>query len=67
MLIGDSNRLRRNFIQKCECGGYHFPHRRTGGACAHGPRRDYYLALRADLSKPEAEALLPSWQLEKMP
>lgn len=66
MLIGDSSRRRRNFLQKCECAGYWFPHRRTGGACMHGPRSDYFLALRAGLSKPEAEALLPSWQLEKI-
>lgn len=41
-----SVRWRLNQRLKCECGGYHFPHRRTGGACDHSPTRDYHLALR---------------------
>lgn len=57
----------RNTRLRCDCGGYHFPHRRTGGACHHGPRSDYYLALRQGVSRPEAEALLWAHQLERMP
>lgn len=56
----------RNTRLKCECGGYHFPHRKTGGACYHGPRSDYYLALRAGTTRNEAEQLLWSTQLERM-
>lgn len=62
-----SPRWRRNRARKCNCGGYHFPHRRTGGACHHGPRADYYLGLRSGLSKPEAEALLWAHVLETLP
>lgn len=57
----------RNTLLRCDCGGYHFPHRRTGGACDHGPRRDYWLALRAGLPTSEAEALLPANQLDRLP
>lgn len=49
----------------CDCGGYHFPHRKGGGACEHSPRVEYYLALRAD--EPEPLALLWADKLERMP
>jgi hypothetical protein len=57
----------RNTRLRCDCGGYWFPHRRTGGACHHGPRSEYYLALRAGWPKNEAEALLSADQLEGLP
>lgn len=57
---------RRHQLQKCECGGYHFPHRRTGGACHHGPRSDFYLALRHGVPQGEAMLLLSVNQLEAM-
>jgi hypothetical protein len=56
----------RNTRLRCDCGGYWFPHRRTGGACTHGPRADYFLALRAGVPQPEAMALLSVNQLERM-
>ena len=37
---------RRHQEQKCECGGYHFPHRRGGGACDASPRQAIYIAIR---------------------
>jgi hypothetical protein len=52
---------------RCDCGGYHFPHRRTGGACDHGARRDYYLAVRCGVPRLEALELLSAAQLERMP
>ena len=52
--------------ERCDCGGYWFPHRRTGGACCHGPRCDFYLALRAGWPRHEAEQLLSADQLERM-
>lgn len=51
---------------RCCCTGYHFPHRRGGGACEHSPRADYYRAKRAGLSESEAQALLSAAQLESM-
>lgn len=62
-----SPRWKRNRRLKCVCGGYWFPHRRTGGACHNGPRSEYYLALRQGLSKPEAEALLWADKLDSLP
>ena len=59
--------LWRNTRRKCVCGGYHFPHRKGGGACEHGLRRDYYLAIRQGLSKPDALALLSVNGLESLP
>ena len=52
--------------QVCRCGGYAFPHRRSGGACDHSPLRDYYLAVRQGVPKPEAETLLWADKLEKL-
>lgn len=62
-----ASRLWRNTRLRCDCGGYHFPHRRTGGACIHGARSEYYHALRAGVPKNDAEALLWADKLEKMP
>ena len=56
----------RNTRLRCDCGGYHFPHRRTGGACTHGARSDYYLALRQGIDQAEAQQLLSADQLERM-
>ena len=50
----------------CHCQGYHFPHRKEGGACWHGPRSDYYVALQKGVPENEALALLSANQLEKM-
>lgn len=41
-----SLRWARNHRLKCLCLGYHFPHRRSGGACDHSRTRDFHLALR---------------------
>ena len=49
----------RASAQRCDCGGYWFPHRRGGGACDYSRRRDYHLALRAGCSRDEALRLLP--------
>jgi hypothetical protein len=57
----------RNTRNRCDCSGYHFPHRKTGGACCHGPRADYYQALRQGLDRAEAEQLLSADQLARMP
>lgn len=61
-----SPRYRRNQRLKCVCGGYHFPHRRGGGACRHGPRGNYYEALRCGLSVDEAKKLLNPQDLARM-
>lgn len=53
--------------ERCDCSGYWFPHRRGGGACEHSPRREYYLALRARMTKADAEALLWADKLELLP
>jgi len=60
-------RRRRNSRLRCDCSGYWFPHRRTGGACLSGPRADYYHAIRQGSEKKEAEALLWAHQLERLP
>lgn len=56
----------RHQREKCGCGGYHFPHRRTGGACDHSPRAAYYIALRHGATQAEAMELLSADQLERM-
>jgi hypothetical protein len=56
----------RNTRLRCDCSGYWFPHRKTGGACTHGPRSDFYNALRAGLPVSEAMALLSAVQIERM-
>lgn len=59
-------RWKRNRKLKCTCGGYHFPHRRGGGACLEGPRAEYYERLRQGESKSEAMLCLTVDQLERM-
>jgi hypothetical protein len=59
-----SKRWKRNQRLKCGCGGYHFPHRRGGGACVHSIRADYYVALRGGATRAEAEAQLWAHVLE---
>lgn len=61
-----SNSRHLNTRYRCDCSGYWFPHRRTGGACIYGPRSDYYHALRQGLDQAEAMALLSVNQLERM-
>lgn len=56
----------RNTRLRCDCSGYWFPHRKTGGACVHGPRSDFYHALRAGLDMAEAMTLLSAAQIERM-
>lgn len=56
----------RHQRQKCNCGGYWFPHRKGGGACDHSPRADFYRALRNGATLSEAQLLLSVNQLEVM-
>jgi hypothetical protein len=56
----------RNTRLRCDCGGYWFPHRKTGGACHLGPRSTYYLAKRGGATEAEAQAELTINQLERM-
>jgi hypothetical protein len=56
----------RNTRLRCDCMGYHFPHRKAGGACEHSPRADYYHALRCGLPREEALLMLSVDQLERM-
>lgn len=57
----------RNTRLRCDCMGYHFPHRKTGGACVHSPRRTYYEMLRAGMSQAEAMCEgLTAGQIEAM-
>lgn len=46
-MAGRSPRWRRNRRLKCMCEGYHFPHRRAGGACNHSRTQVYHLLIRA--------------------
>jgi hypothetical protein len=50
----------------CWCGSYHFPHRRTGGACVHSSRADYYAAMRAGAPLAECMQLLSAADLRRM-
>ena len=50
----------------CHCGGYHFPHRRTGGTCEHSSRAHYYAATRAGLSLAERMEFLSAADLRRM-
>lgn len=61
-----SKRWRRNLALKCQCGGYHFPHRKGSGACVHSPRAAYYVALRCGATVAEAQQELSAEQLERM-
>jgi hypothetical protein len=51
---------------KCGCMGYHFPHRKKGGACIYSPRADYYAALNAGRPLSEAMEFLSAADLERM-
>lgn len=53
-------------VDRCNCGGYHFPHRKGGGACNHSPRSDYYVARRQGLAEEEAQELLSAEQLDRL-
>lgn len=52
--------------ERCDCGGYWFPHRRGGGACDASPRADFYRALRDGATREEAMQTLSVAQLEAM-
>jgi hypothetical protein len=56
----------RNTRLACRCMGYHFPHRRRGGACEHNTAADYWHALRSGLPKDEAMQLLSAADLDRM-
>ena len=53
----------RHQEQKCVCGGYHFPHRRGGGACDSSPRQAIYIALRGGNPAEVAQARFEYAQL----
>jgi hypothetical protein len=61
-----SRRWKRNRRLKCVCAGYHFPHRRGGGACEHSTRHDFYAAKRSGLPLRECQELLSANDLERM-
>lgn len=61
-----SNSSRRNTRLRCDCGGYWFPHRKTGGACDHGPRRDFFIAIRGGATISDAMQELSADQLNRM-
>lgn len=65
-LVTRATATHRATRERCDCGGYWFPHRCTGGASYHGPRSDYFLALRAGMQSNEAEQMLSAAQLERM-
>lgn len=56
----------RNTRLACRCQGYHFPHRRRGGACDHNSAVDYWRGLRGGMTKEEAMQLLSAADLERM-
>lgn len=53
-----SRRWKRNQRLKCECGGYHFPHRKGGGACYSSKTRDIHVAIRGGNLSEIADARL---------
>jgi len=54
-MSGRSPRWRRNQRLKCECGGYHFPHRIKGGACIHSATAIFHSCIRQGMSEAEAK------------
>jgi hypothetical protein len=50
--------MTRNQRLKCICGGYHFPHRRGGGACVDSKTRAIHMAIRGGDPDEIAEARL---------
>ena len=59
-------RVWNNTVNRCNCLGYHFPHRKGSGACESSPCGDYYQAKRHGMPESEAQALLSVAQLERM-
>lgn len=59
---------RRNTRLRCDCGAYHFPHRKGGGACDHATpgKRDYFLMLRQGVSAATAMAELSEADLNRL-
>lgn len=57
----------RNTRLRCDCGAYHFPHRKGGGACdrATPGKRDYFLMLRQGVSAATAMAELSEADLNR--
>lgn len=49
-----SPRWERNRLLKCDCGGYAFPHRKSGGTCYTSKTREITAAKR----RGDQEALL---------
>jgi len=43
--VVDAYRMNKEYLiwrsEKCDCPGYSFPHRRTGGWCFHNPKRNF--------------------------
>lgn len=58
MSRGRSPRWRRNQLLKCVCGGYHFPHRVSSGACDHSKTRNIHVAKRGGNPEEIADAIL---------
>lgn len=56
----------RATLERCDCHGYWFPHRKGGGACEYSPYRDYYRALRAGATVAEAQQMLTADQLNRL-
>lgn len=51
---GRSPRWRRNQRLKCGCMGYHFPHRKGGGACEHSRTHIYWKCRQQGMDHMEA-------------
>jgi hypothetical protein len=51
---------------KCNCGGYGFPHRKGSGMCDHSARSDYYRAIRDGVPPLEALQYLSVHVLERV-
>lgn len=56
----------RNTRLACRCMGYHFPHRRGGGACEHNSAADYWHALRSGVPQSDAMQLLSAADINRM-
>jgi len=50
--------LARNRRLKCDCGGYHFPHRKGGGFCYHSKSRGVLMAKRHGSAADVTEAVI---------
>lgn len=60
-----ANRDKRGRLT-CWCSGYHFIHRKGGGACEHSSRANYYAATRAGLPEAECMEFLSAADLRRM-